>query len=193
MIHPDTMGDDSIMHDGGGAMLSRLADAAEEASRRERELRGHLHEAHVQLAERDDRIARLIDPRRPSPDDLLKLEQERDALLVGQAGLDAQRAHAGSECERLSAELAAAQAALAESELRLADSDQRLGDSELRLADSEHRLADGAAMQADTAARLAVTTATLAETVATLDELRSTRAWRLAGGYWRLRDRFLAR
>lgn len=113
--------------DDGAAMLSQLADQAEQAARREREIRERLHQAHLQLAERDDEIALLSDP----------VPEGRTWLL--------------SERERLSSELAAAGAALDCSERQLA------------------------------------------RTGAQLAAMRSTRAWRIAGAWWRLRDRILGR
>jgi chromosome segregation ATPase len=86
-------------------LLSELAERAESAAQRERELRKHLHEAHFQLAERDDQIARLVDPRRPTSDEVLKLQQEREILVATEAALRA-------DCDQLSADLTAARAAL---------------------------------------------------------------------------------
>jgi uncharacterized coiled-coil DUF342 family protein len=124
--------------------LSRLADQAEEASRREREVRERLHQAHVQLAERDDQIARLVDLRRPTREDVVQLERECEKLRASSDRLQNERFQLLSERERLAAELDAVQAALKR---------------------SEHQLA----------------------------ALTATRVWRIAGNWWRLRDRILGR
>jgi chromosome segregation ATPase len=137
--------------DADPAILAQLADQAEQAARRERQLREYLHDAHVQLAERDDQIGRLIDPRRPTRDEVFKLVTERDDLLASQAAVIAERTRLLAERERLSSDLAEVRAAFERSEREL-----------VRIS-GQHAA------------------------------LKSTRAWRTAGTWWRLRDRLRGR
>jgi uncharacterized coiled-coil DUF342 family protein len=132
----------SQQRDGRLEVVSRLADQAEQAARREREVRERLHQAHVQLAERDEQIARLIDPQRPTRDEVFQLQRECEELRANSARLEEERLQLLSERERLINDLDAVQAALER---------------------SEHRLA----------------------------ALTATRVWRIAGNWWRLRDRIL--
>jgi hypothetical protein len=121
-------------HDELPALVSSLGGKVDQAAAREQELLAHIYELNVLLNERDDQIARLVDPSWPWQEQLLKLEAEHKQLL---AELETARAQAGQ--------------------------------------------------LAPTREALKLTSERLAAAEAKIERMTSTRVWKAAGTWWRLR------